>query len=380
VSPPAKPLPAEHPPAKPPARARPVADAASRDGQRGSPRLEAGRKAHPVYPSLSELIALEAAASGMSFSTRHPLNSVLAGAHGSRLRGRGLDFSELRRYVPGDDLRQLDLRASLRYGKPYVRSYTEERDRPALIMVDQRMTMYFGSVRAFKSAVAARVAALAAWMALSAGDRVGGIVFDDDGQKVFKPLRSRDRVQAMLAEVVRVNGALAADKVDRPAMAGLNAALRAAQALAPHDCLICIVSDFAGADEETLRALRVLAMHNDVVGVLVFDPMAQDIPRRGRLVVTQGELQLDIAVGRRHERQPLADFFSGRLREVADLLRRSRVPLLTIDTAHDEVAQLRRELGRGVGRGSAKESARESARTSAKKSAQGSTQSAGGSR
>ncbi|MFC4278134.1 DUF58 domain-containing protein [Achromobacter aloeverae] len=301
---------------------------------------------HPVHPSLAELVALEAAVTGLSFGSRQPLNSVLAGAHGSRLRGRGLDFSELRRYVAGDDLRQLDLRASLRYGKPYVRSYTEERDRPALIVVDQRMTMYFGSVRAFKCAVAARLAALAAWMALRAGDRVGGVVFDDDGQKVFKPLRSRDRVQALLAEVVRANGALAADRPDRPAMTGLNAALRAALALAPHDSLVCVVSDFAGADAETLRTLRLLALHNDVVGMLVFDPMAQDIPRRGRLVVTQGELQLDIAVGRHHERQPLADFFSGRLREVADLLRRSRVPLMTMDTVQDESAQLRRELGR----------------------------------
>ncbi|WP_458410436.1 DUF58 domain-containing protein, partial [Bordetella pertussis] len=106
--------------------------------------------------------------------------------------------------------------------------------------------------------------------------------------------------------------------------AGLNAALRGALAHAPHDCLVCIVSDFAGADAETLRTLRLLARHNDVVAMLVFDPMAQDLPRRGRLVVTQGELQLEIAVGRQRERQPLADFFSGRLREVADLLRRSR--------------------------------------------------------
>lgn len=304
---------------------------------------------HPVYPSLAELTGLEGAVSGLSFGARQPLNSVLAGAHGSRLRGRGLDFAELRRYVPGDDLRQLDLRASLRYGKPYVRSYTEERDRPALIVVDQRMTMYFGSVRAFKSAVAARVAAYAAWMALRAGDRVGGVVFDDDGRKAFKPLRSRDRVRALLAEVVRANGTLTADRADRPAMTGLNGALRAVMALAPHDSLVCVVSDFAGADEETLRALRVLATHNDVIGVLVFDPMAQNFPRHGRLVVTQGELQLDIAVGRPRERQPLAHFFSERLRDVADLLRRSRVPLLMIDTAQDELMQLRRELGRRAG-------------------------------
>lgn len=74
--------------------------------------------------------------------------------------------------------------------------------------------------------------------------------------------------------------------------------------------------------------------------------MAQDLPRRGRLVVSQGELQIEVAIGRERERRPLADFFSGRLREVADLLRRSQVPLLSIDTADDALMQLRRELGR----------------------------------
>lgn len=304
------------------------------------------RDAHPVHPSLSELMALEGAVGGLSFAARQPLNSVLAGLHGSRLRGRGLDFSELRRYVPGDDLRQLDPRASLRFGKPYVRSYTEERDRPAMIVVDQRMSMYFGSVKFFKCAVAARLAAAAAWMAFRAGDRVGGMVFDDDGVRHQRPLRSRQQVQALLADVVHANKGLAADKPDQSADPMLNTALRQALAHAKHDCLICIISDFAGADEDTLRALRQLSAHNDVVAILVYDPMAQDLPRQGRLVVTQGELQLEIAVGKQRERQPLADFFGGRLRQVADLLRRSQVPLLSIDTTSDELSQLMGELGR----------------------------------
>lgn len=304
------------------------------------------RTPHPVHPPLSELIALEAAASGLSFLATQPLSSVLAGPHGSRLRGRGLDFAELRRYVAGDDLRRLDLRASLRYGKPFVRSYTEERDRPAMIVVDQRMSMYFGSVRAFKCAVAARLAAIAAWIAYRGGDRVGGLVFDDAGVRAFKPLRSRDRVRALLAEVVRANANLSAAQPDLPASQGLNRALRGALLSAPHDCLVCVISDFAGADEETLRALRLLAAHNDVLAMLVFDPMAQQLPRSGRLVVTQGELQLEVAVGRQREREPLAHFFSDRLRQVAELLRRSRVPLLSIDTAEEELPQLRRELGK----------------------------------
>lgn len=303
-------------------------------------------QAHPVHPPLAELMALEGAMAGLSFRSTPPRGSVLAGLHGSRLRGRGLDFAELRRYVAGDDLRQLDLRASLRYGKPYVRSYTEERDRPTLILADQRMSMYFGSVRAFKCAVAARLTAAAAWMSLQTGDRVGGIVFDDDGQRSFKPLRSRDRIRAFLAELVRANQGLSAQRSDQPRPEGLNASLRAALAQAPHDSLICIVSDFFGADDNTLRSLRLLAAHNDVIAALIFDPMAQNLPSRGHMLVTQGELHLEIPVGRQNVRAPLASFFSGRLREVAELLRRSRVPLLSIDTATDELTQLRRELGR----------------------------------
>ena len=184
-------------------------------------------------------------------------------------------------------------------------------------------------------------------MAFRAGDRVGGLVFDDDGFRHQRPLRSRQQVQALLADVVRANKGLAADKPDQSADLMLNAALREALAYAKHDCLVCIISDFAGADEDTLRALRQLSAHNDVVAVLVYDPMAQDLPRQGRLVVTQGELQLEIAVGKQRERQPLADFFSGRLRQVAGLLRRSQVPLLSINTATDELSQLMSELGRG---------------------------------
>jgi uncharacterized protein (DUF58 family) len=89
-------------------------------------------------------MALEFKARGLSLVARQPRSSLLAGNHGSRLRGRGLDFEELRRYLPGDDLRALDWRASSRLGKPFVKTYREERDRPALLVVDQRMNMYFG--------------------------------------------------------------------------------------------------------------------------------------------------------------------------------------------------------------------------------------------
>lgn len=302
--------------------------------------------ASEVQVRISDLMELEPAARGLGFFSRQPVRSILAGQHGSRLRGRGLDFEELRRYLPGDDLRQLDWRTSQRLGEPYVRTYSEERDRPVMVVVDQRMGMYFGSVRSFKSVVAARIAGLSAWMAYQAGDRVGGLVFSDGGIDSVRPLRSRERIQALFAAIARRNQSLSAYLPDADASGRLNQALQSALAHAPHDCLVCLISDFAGADAGTLRLLRTLSAHNDVIATLVYDPLALSMPLRGRLVVTQGELQVELEAGRREVRQPLSDFFAGRLREVAELLRRSRVPLLSIDTAGDTVAQLRRELGR----------------------------------
>ncbi|MFJ4156606.1 DUF58 domain-containing protein [Pseudomonas sp. NPDC089752] len=299
-----------------------------------------------VYASLGQLMAFEHRVRGLSFLARQPLASILAGSHASRLRGRGLSFDELRRYIPGDDLRHLDWRASLRFGKPFVRTFTEERDRPTLLLVDQRMNMYFGSQRSFKSVTAAELAALSAWIALHAGDRVGGLVFDDQQVTHIKPLRSRARVQALCAAVVRSNNALSAAGPDSEQQMQLDNMLRAAIGITGHDALVCIISDFAGVTEQTLKLLRQLSAHNDVIAMQVYDPIALEVPDKGRLTVTQGELQIDLEVGRRQVQRPLSEYFSGRLQEVAQLLRRSQIPLMMISTGEEVLGQLRRELGR----------------------------------
>ncbi|OIN46280.1 MoxR protein [Pseudomonas azotoformans] len=299
-----------------------------------------------VYVSLGQLMALQFQARDLSFVARQPQGSLLAGNHASRLRGRGLNFDELRRYQPGDDLRHLDWRASLRTGKPVVRTFTEERDRPALIVVDQRMSMFFGSVRSFKSAVAAELGALAAWMVFNAGDRVGGLVFNDQRIDSVAPLRSRKRVEALCSRIAQQNGELAARNPDHEGDDQLDKVLRQCVAVAGHDHLICLVSDFAGAGPHTLQLLQQLSAHNDVVALQVYDPLALNVPSRGQLRVTQGQLQVELAVNQRQVRQPLGDFLGGRLKDVASLLRRSQVPLLMISTALPAAEQLRSELGK----------------------------------
>ena len=146
-----------------------------------------------VRVDLAHLRRLEGPAKALSLLPRQPAHSVLNGRHASRLRGRGLNFEELRDYLPGDDVRAIDWKVTARTGEPHVRVYTEERDRPALILVDQRMSMFFGSKHNMKSVTAAEAAALAAFSILDQGDRIGGIVFGDEMVAELRPLRSRQR-------------------------------------------------------------------------------------------------------------------------------------------------------------------------------------------
>jgi hypothetical protein len=142
-----------------------------------------------------------------------------------------------------------------------------------------------------------------------------------------------------------MNQALHAESGARPNHQQLDQGLESALQLASHDHLVCVISDFAGAGERTLQLLRQLAAHNDVIGALIFDPIALSAPSSGRIVLTGGELQVEIDLTNKSVRGPLESYSSGRLRKVEELLKRSGVPLMAINTAEDSTEQLRRMLG-----------------------------------
>jgi uncharacterized protein (DUF58 family) len=298
-----------------------------------------------VYVDAAHLAKLEFRARGLSFLAPPPVTSILSGNHASRLRGRGLNFEEIRGYLPGDDIRHIDWKVSLRLGKAQVRTYTEERDRPLLVVVDQRMSMFFGSSRAFKSVIAAEAAALAVWMGFAAGDRVGGVIFDDTTVMRMKPLRSRSRIKTLFGEIARMNRALHGESLQRTNYAQLDKALEGVLHLAGHDYLICVLSDFAGAGERTRQLLRQLSRHNDVVAGMIFDPLGQRMPEHRPLVVSEGRLQVELRIDNERVRLPLASVLEERTARVEKLLRSSGVPLMALSTAEPAIDQVRRLFG-----------------------------------
>jgi len=296
-----------------------------------------------VTIALQELILLKADARGFSFLPRQPVNSLLAGRHASRLRGRGLAFEELRHYNQGDDVRTIDWRATARLRSTYVRVYSEERERPVLLVVDQRRPMFFGSRRAMKSVTAAEAAALGAWRVLRTGDRVGGIVFNEAEIVDIRPQRSQTQVLRMLHEVARLNHALA-EKEAPVGTVTLNRALEAAQRRANHDHLVVLISDFDGADEETQRLATSIAAHNDMLAVAIYDPLGAALqPQPGMFAEAGGErmpLPLEAGFPAAFRRA-----FSERLDEWTEIFRALQVPVIPITTAEPPADQLRSLFG-----------------------------------
>jgi uncharacterized protein (DUF58 family) len=298
-----------------------------------------------VYTELSALISLKFQGQGFSFLPRQPIHSILAGQKASRMRGRGLNFEEIRHYLPGDDIRNIDWKVTARMRKPHSRVYTEERDRPALLVVDQRLNMFFGSQRAMKSVTAAEAAALGAWRVVGVGDRVGAVVFNDTHIEEIRPHRSNSTVMRILESIVRQNQMLKADNIQGSNSGKLNEVLERVCRLVKHDTLICIISDFDGADEITKKLLNRLARHNDVLAGLVFDPVEAELPDLGRLVIGDGELQIEVNSGDEKLRQRFADVFSGRLAEIRDFLLSRQIPLLPLHTGLPVPEQIRKLLG-----------------------------------
>ncbi|HMD19190.1 MAG TPA: DUF58 domain-containing protein [Alloacidobacterium sp.] len=304
-----------------------------------------------AYAELDSLIALQFKAGGFTLKHNQPVHSLLFGRRASHVRGRGLDFEELRNYIAGDDVRSIDWRVTARTQKPYVRVYSEERDRPTMLVVDQRINMFFGSRRSMKSVVAAEIAALAAWRVFHQGDRVGAFVFNDDVTEEIRMRRSRATVLRILDRISHQNHLLRGDSPSQPRPQRLNEVLESVARVCRHDALILIASDFDGADQATRDLLLQLSRSNDVICCLTYDPLAVRLPPAEQLVVSNGELQVELRLGQEKVRKSILDASDKRMRAILLWQHELGIPVLPLSTAEDVPQQVRHLLGHVVNRG-----------------------------
>ena len=297
-----------------------------------------------AYADLNELIALRFPAQQLQLSRQKRALNLLVGPNKTNFRGRGIDFEEVRAYQSGDDIRTIDWRVTARTGNAHTRLFREERERPVLVVLDQRSSMFFGSTCCCKSVLAAHLASLLAWSALNNGDRVGGLVFDDTGHQEIRPRRNRRTVLSMLSEFCRYNRQLPC--LPRQAQHSFADMLDKLRRIARPGSSLFLVSDFRGAEGQRAREhLYELAKHTELTALKCTDPLETELPRAGTYAVTDGTARSELDTA---DRQLAAGYRDSRQRQHEALsrnLQRMGIPLLAASTDAPPFALLQTYYG-----------------------------------
>ena len=300
-----------------------------------------------IYVSLEELVKFRYFAKGFSFLPTQPVHSILSGRQSSKMRGRGMDFSEMKQFVQGDDTRNIDWKATRRTGKTYIRVFEEERDRRVWIVISQRNSMFFGTTERMKSVAAAHLMALASYRVLDSGDRVGAIVYNDTEMKFFKAQRSKQGLMQIFEELVQQNRALDKNQI-KDDNTQINKALKHISAVAKHDDLIFIIGDGRGADEESVKHVTSLNIHNDVIYAFVYDPMEEALPSGASLFLSDGQKAMDVDNADSRFRQRFAKILKDRQEKLKNLSRKQAIAVLNISTARPVLDQVMEQLGNAL--------------------------------
>ena len=321
-----------------------------------------------VQVSTQDLIGLRRRVEGLRLAVREPSRSILTGGHRSRFRGRGMDYQESRHYQPGDDIRNMDWRITARAGRPHVKLYEEERERPVIVLLDLSPSMFFGTRGAFKSVAAARLAVLIGWTAVAQGDRIGALLFgasvagpsaaDVAGHRELQPAGGRRAVLRLIRDLASAGdpAAITASAADGAGgrQGGMSSALTRVRRVARPGSLVFIISDFYSMDPDTRHHLGQLRRHSDVVACQVADALELTPPPPGRYAIGDGRRTGVLDTRPAAARERYSDYFARHHAAVLALAKAQRVPLVRLSPEDDPVARLaeglalRTRLGRPV--------------------------------
>ncbi len=211
--------------------------------------------------------------------TRRLVNESLAGEYHSVFKGRGMEFSEVREYQYGDDVRSIDWNVTSRMGHAYVKVHVEERELTVILLVDFSGSGQFGTRRHFKREIEAEICALLAFSAIKNNDRVGLIAFTDRIEKFLPPKKGKDHVLRVIREVLYFR--------PRGRTTDLGSALEHMSRAITKRSVVFVISDFLAEGYE--RPLRVAARKHDLIALTVTDPREEELPPIGLIEMEDAE-------------------------------------------------------------------------------------------
>lgn len=268
----------------------------------------------------------------LEIHSRHLVEDLFAGRSSSVFKGRGIEFEEVRPYVAGDEVRDIDWNVTARMGAPYIKRFVEERELTVLFVVDVSRSMRFGTTGAEKRELAAELTAVLGFAAVSHGDRVGLVLAGERVEHFVPPSRGRTHLLRMLRDVLGF--------APVPGGTHLSEAARFVMRTSPRRSLIFWISDFEDALES--RDWRVLGRRHELVALALNDPRDDVLPAVGWVEIEDlesGRRQL-LDTGSRRVRDAYQREARERRRRAVDVLKSARCPVLDIRTDRSYVPLL----------------------------------------
>lgn len=222
----------------------------------------------------------------IEIKTRKMVDENLAGQYHSAFKGQGMEFSEVRAYQPGDDIRSIDWNVTARAGEPFIKKFTEERELTVMILVDMSGSLEYGSTHKSKRDLAAELTSLFAFSAIRNQDKVGCLIFTNEVELFVPPKKGKKHVLRLIREILAF----------KPKGVGTDMAeaLKYFSKVQKRKAVVFLISDFM--DDNFLKPLQHASRRHDMIAVPIHDPREHDPPTRGLFVLEDGETGEEVYV------------------------------------------------------------------------------------
>jgi uncharacterized protein (DUF58 family) len=238
-----------------------------------------GKERRDLFASTMETKELLKKVRQLEIRTRGVVNQVFSGEYHSVFKGRGMEFSEVREYQFGDDIRAIDWNVTARFDHPFVKVFEEERELVVMLVVDMSGSQYFGSRAQLKADAAVELTAILAFSAMKNNDKVGAILFTDRIEQFIPPRKGRSHALRIVRELLSF-------KPEQRAT-NLQTALEYLNHVQKKRSIVFLISDFMDTGYES--ALRIVGKRHDLIGVVLLDPRESTLPRIGLVAFRDAE-------------------------------------------------------------------------------------------
>ena len=264
--------------------------------------------------------------------TKGLVSNLFGGEYHSVFKGRGMTFSEVREYQPGDDIRLIDWNVTARTGTPFIKIFEEERELTVFLLVDVSRSGHFGSFERFKTEIGAEIGAVLGFSAINNNDKIGVILFSDEVEKYIAPKKGKAHVLRVIRELL----------YHQPEGRGtsINNALEFLLKVANRQSVVFLISDFQ--DEGYWRTLRIANRKHDVIGIQLYDPAEIEFPDLGLIKVYDPETEMESWIDTHSYRERLLhrQARNTSLEHLKNESKRIKFDLISVSTAEDYIEPL----------------------------------------